>query len=53
MTAQLKAIAGGTRYAAARPGAPTSRDAYMMVTIAKLLTADDINSLAAYVQGLR
>jgi len=50
---QLNNFASGARYAPARPGAPTSRNGYMMETIAKGLTSDDIKHLAAYIQGMR
>jgi cytochrome c553 len=50
---QLDDFASGARYSGAKPGAPTSRNGYMMTTIAKRLNADDIKGLAAYVQGMR
>lgn len=53
VTKQLTDYASGARYGAARPGAPASRNGYMMQTIAKRLNGDDIKSVAAYVQGLR
>jgi cytochrome c553 len=53
VTKQLTDYAGGARYAAARPGAPTSRNGIMMETIAKRLTADDMKHVAAYIQGMR
>jgi cytochrome c553 len=50
---QLGDFASGARYSGAKPGAPTSRNGYMMATIAKRLSADDIKDLAAYIQGMR
>lgn len=50
---QLSNYASGTRYTVAKPGAPASRNGYMMETIAKRLTADDIKHVAAYIQGMR
>lgn len=53
IVSQLTAIAGGTRYGPAQPGAPSSRNGYMMATIAKRLSSDDMNAVAAYIQGMR
>jgi cytochrome c553 len=50
---QLNDFASGARYSGAKPGAPTSRNGYMMSTIAKRLNADDVKELAAYIQGMR
>ncbi len=50
---QLNDFASGARYSGAKPGAPTSRNGYMMSTIAKRLNGDDIKELAAYIQGMR
>jgi cytochrome c553 len=50
---QLDGFASGARYSGAKPGAPTSRNGYMMATIAKRLNADDIKALGAYIQGMR
>jgi cytochrome c553 len=50
---QLTDFASGARYSGAKPGAPTSRNGYMMATIAKRLTPDDIKEVAAYIQGMR
>jgi cytochrome c553 len=50
---QLNDFASGARYSGAKPGAPTSKNGYMMTTIAKRLSADDIKELGAYVQGMR
>ena len=50
---QLNDFASGARYGGANSGAPTSRNGYMMATIAKRLSADDIKDLAAYIQGMR
>ncbi len=53
VTNQLHSFASGARYAAARAGAPTSRNGSMMETIAKRLTDDDIKHVAADIQGMR
>jgi len=50
---QLSDFASGARYSGAKAGAPTSRNGNMMETIAKRLNADDIKSVAAYIQGMR
>jgi len=50
---QLTDFANGTRYAGAKPGAPTSRNGEMMSTIAKRLNGNDIKEVAAYIQGMR
>jgi cytochrome c553 len=50
---QLTDFASGARYSGAKAGAPTSRNGYMMTTIAKRLNADDVKELAAYIQGMR
>ncbi|MEJ0007928.1 MAG: c-type cytochrome [Steroidobacteraceae bacterium] len=50
---QLNDFASGARYSGAKPGAPTSRNGYMMTTVAKRLNSDDIKELAAYIQGMR
>jgi cytochrome c553 len=50
---QLNDYAHGARYAGAAPGKPESRNGNMMVTIAKLLTPEDIRNVASYVQGMR
>ncbi len=50
---QLSDFASGARYSGAKPGAPTSRNGYMMTTVAKRLTSEDIKELAAYIQGMR
>jgi cytochrome c553 len=50
---QLNDYANGARYAGAGPGKPQSRNGAMMVTIAKLLTPEDIRNVASYVQGMR
>jgi cytochrome c553 len=50
---QLNDFASGARYGGAKPGAPTSKNGFMMTTIAKRLNADDIKGLAAYIQGMR
>jgi cytochrome c553 len=50
---QLNDFASGARYSGAKPGALTSRNGYIMTTIAKRLTGDDIQAVAAYIQGMR
>jgi cytochrome c553 len=50
---QLNDFASGARYSGAKAGAPTSKNGYMMTTIAKRLTGDDIKEVAAYIQGMR
>ena len=50
---QLNDFASGARYSGAKPGAPTSRNGYMMTTVAKRLNSEDIKELAAYIQGMR
>ncbi len=50
---QLGDFASGARYSGAKPGAATSRNGYMMTTIAKRLNSEDIKDLAAYIQGMR
>jgi cytochrome c553 len=50
---QLNDFASGTRYGGAKAGAPTSRNGYMMATIAKRLNSDDIKDVAAFIQGMR
>lgn len=50
---QLNDFASGARYSGAKAGAPTSRNGYMMTTIAKRLNADDIKELGSYIQGMR
>ena len=50
---QLNDFASGARYSGAKPGAPTSRNGYMMATIAKRLSSDDIKDVAAFIQGMR
>jgi cytochrome c553 len=53
VTKQLNDFASGARYSGAKPGTPTSRNGYMMSTIAKRLSSDDIKDLSAYIQGMR
>ena len=53
VTKQLNDFASGARYSGAKPGAPTSRNGYMMTTVAKRLNSEDIKELAAYIQGMR
>jgi cytochrome c553 len=53
VTKQLTDFASGARYRATKAGEPTSRNGYMMETIAKRLNADDIKHVAAYIQGMR
>jgi cytochrome c553 len=50
---QLNDYAQGTRYAGATAQNKASPNGYIMATIAKRLTPDDIRNLASYVQGLR
>jgi cytochrome c553 len=53
VTKELNDFASGARYSGAKPGAPTSRNGYMMETIAKRLNSDDIKQVSAYIQGMR
>jgi cytochrome c553 len=50
---QLNDYAQGTRYAGATDKNPASPNGYIMATIAKRLSPEDIRNLASYVQGLR
>ena len=50
---QLDDFASGARYSGQKAGGPTSPNGYIMTTIAKRLTSDDIKGLAAYIQGMR
>ena len=50
---QLNDYASGARYSGAKNPAQPSRNGAMMLTIAKLLTPEDIRNVASYVQGLR
>jgi len=50
---QLTDYAQGTRYAGATAQNRASPNGYIMTTIAKRLSPDDIRNLASYVQGLR
>jgi cytochrome c553 len=50
---QLSDYAQGARYAGASAEHHASPNGYIMTTIAKRLSADDIRNLASYVQGLR
>ncbi len=50
---ELQDFASGARYAGAGPEKPQSRNGYMMATIAKLLTPEEIRNVASYVQGMR
>ncbi len=50
---ELQDFASGARYAGAAADKPQSRNGYMMSTIAKLLTPEDIRNVASYVQGMR
>lgn len=50
---QLQDFASGARYAGAGADKPQSRNGFMMSTIAKLLTPEDIRNVASYVQGMR
>lgn len=51
--AQLTAYASGTRYDDAAGASHDTKNAHMMETIAKALTAEDIRDLASYIQGMR
>ena len=53
VTKELNDFASGARYSGAKAGAPTSRNGYMMSTVAKRLNSEDIKELAAYIQGMR
>jgi cytochrome c553 len=53
VTRQLNDFASGARYGGAKAGTPSSRNGYMMATIAKRLNSDDIKDVAAYIQGMR
>jgi cytochrome c553 len=50
---QLNDYAQGTRYAGANAENKGSPNGYIMMTIAKRLSADDMRNVASYVQGLR
>jgi cytochrome c553 len=50
---QLNDYAQGTRYAGASAQNKASPNGYIMSTIAKRLSPDDIRNVASYVQGLR
>ncbi len=50
---QLTAYAGSARYKDAGGASHDTRNAHMMETIAKQLTAEDIRDLASYIQGMR
>jgi cytochrome c553 len=50
---QLNVYAANQRYTDAEGKPQKSRNGHMMVTIAKRLTAEDMQSLASYIQGMR
>jgi cytochrome c553 len=50
---QLNDYAQGTRYSGATDKNPASPNGYIMATIAKRLTPDDVRDLASYVSGMR
>ena len=50
---QLNAYAGEQRYTDVEGKVMKSRNGHMMVTIAKRLTAEDMQNLASYIQGMR
>jgi cytochrome c553 len=50
---QLNDYANGTRYGGATAANPASPNGYIMATIAKRLSSEDMRNLASYVQGLR
>ena len=50
---QLTAYASGSRYHDAAGAGHDTKNAHMMETIAKQLTAEEIRDLASYIQGMR
>lgn len=50
---QLNAYANATRYDDVAGAAHDTKNAHMMETIAKQLTAEDIRNVASYIQGMR
>ncbi len=50
---QLNEYADASRYKDLTGGTNDTRNAHMMVTIAKSLTAEDIRNVASYIQGMR
>jgi cytochrome c553 len=50
---QLNDYAQGTRYSGATDKNPASPNGYIMATIAKRLTPEEVRNLASYVQGMR
>jgi len=50
---QLNDYVAGARYVKVGDKPASSRNGYMMETIAKRLTAEDIRNLASYIQGMR
>lgn len=50
---ELQDFASGVRYAGTGPDKPQSRNGFMMTTIAKQLTPEEIRNVASYVQGMR
>jgi len=50
---QLTDYASGNRYPGATPQKPASKNAPIMATIAKRLSAEDIRDVSSYIQGMR
>ena len=50
---QLNDYANGTRYPGAAADKPASKNAPIMATIAKRLTAEEIRDVSSYIQGMR
>jgi cytochrome c553 len=50
---QLNDYANGTRYPGASAEKPASRNAPIMATIARRLTAEEIRDVSSYIQGMR
>jgi cytochrome c553 len=50
---QLNDYANGTRYPGATPEKPPGKNAPIMGTIAKRLSAEDIRDVSSYIQGMR
>ena len=50
---QLTSYADGTRYPGATADKPATRNAPIMTTIAKRLSAEDIRNVSSYIQGMR
>jgi len=50
---QLNDYANGTRYPGATPQNPAGKNAPIMATIAKRLSAEDVRNVSSYLQGMR